>query len=153
MISPSSDWIELLRGLNAASARYLIIGAHALGNYGAPRATGDLDIWIDRTPQNARIVYQVLADFGAPLGELTVEDLQGDDLVFAIGIPPLRIDILTDASGITFEDAWKARADGFLGDAPTHYIGRAQLIVNKRATGRMKDLADVEALESGESPG
>ncbi|HEX5275770.1 MAG TPA: hypothetical protein VFW34_10890 [Candidatus Rubrimentiphilum sp.] len=95
----------------------------------------------------------MLADFGAPLGELTVEDLQGDDLVFAIGIPPLRIDILTDASGITFEDAWKARADGFLGDVPTHYIGRAQLIVNKRATGRMKDLADVEALESGESPG
>jgi hypothetical protein len=150
LISPSSDWIELLRGLNAASARYLIIGAHALGNYGAPRATGDLDIWIDRTPENARIVYQVLTDFGAPLGELSVDDLQGDDLVFAIGVPPLRIDILTDASGVTFDDAWKARAEGFLGDVPTHYIGRAEFIVNKHATGRMKDLADIEALEAGE---
>lgn len=152
MTSGSSDWIELLRGLNAASAKYLIVGAHALGNYGAARATGDLDIWIDRTAENARIVYQVLADFGAPLGDLSVGDLQSDDLVFAIGKPPLRVDILTDASGVTFAEAWKSRAEGFLGDEPVHYIGRADLIANKRATGRTKDLADIEALESGNSP-
>jgi hypothetical protein len=149
LTSLSFDWIELLRGLNAASARYLIIGAHALGNYGAPRATGDLDIWIDRTAENAQIVYGVLAGFGAPLEALSVDDLQSEDLVFAIGAPPLRIGILTDASGIIFADAWKSRVEGFLGGIPVHYIGRDALIKNKRATGRTKDLADVEALEGG----
>jgi len=91
----------------------------------------------------------VLADFGAPLGEISVAELQSDDLVFAIGVPPLRIDILTDISGVTFAEAWETRVQGFFGDVPTNYIGRAELIVNKRATGRMKDLADIEALEAG----
>jgi len=150
---PSSDWIELLRGLNAASAKYLIVGAHALGNYGAPRATGDLDIWIDRSAENTEIVYRVLAEFGAPLGEVSAGDLQSDDLVLAIGVPPLRVDILTEASGITFADAWRSRVEGFLGHVPVHYIGRAELVANKRASGRTKDLADIEALESGESSG
>lgn len=153
MTSPSSDWIELLLGLNAASARYLIVGAHALGTYGAPRATGDLDIWIDRTPENARLVHQVLAEFGAPLDELSAEDLQSDDLVFAIGAPPLRVDILTDVSGVVFEDAWSSRVEGFLGSTPVHYIGREELIINKRASGRPKDIADVAALETSEPPG
>jgi len=149
LTSLSFDWIELLRGLNAASAKYLIVGAHALGNYGAPRATGDLDIWIDRTAENAEIVYHVLANFGAPIDQLSVSDLQRNDLVFAMGVPPLRVDILTDASGVTFSDAWKSRVEGFLGDIPVHYIGRDALIQNKRATGRTKDLADIEALEGG----
>jgi hypothetical protein len=146
LTSLSSDWIELLRGLNAASAKYLIVGAHALGNYGAPRATGDLDIWIDRAPENAAIVHRVLVEFGAPVGELSADELQSDDLVFVFGVPPLRVDILTDASGITFADAWESRVEGILGGVPVHYIGREALIENKRATGRTKDLADIEAL-------
>ncbi|HEV2260762.1 MAG TPA: hypothetical protein VGR69_00505 [Candidatus Rubrimentiphilum sp.] len=152
MTSLSSDWIELLRGLNAASAKYLVVGAHALGTYTTPRSTGDLDIWIDRSRGNAEIVYRVLAEFGAPLENVSIDDLQSDDLIFSFGSPPLRIDILTDISGVHFDEAWKARTPGFLGDEPVNYISRELLIVNKRAAGRMKDLADIESLESSIEP-
>lgn len=146
--SPSSDWIELLRGLNAAGARYLIVGAHALGLYATPRATGDLDIWIERSQENAGRVYRALADFGAPLGDLTVQELQGDDCIFMFGRPPVRVDILTDISGVSFEEAWPNRAQGALAGVPVSFIGREDLIKNKRASGRTKDLADVEAIEA-----
>jgi hypothetical protein len=151
LISPSSDWIELLRGLNDASVKYLVVGAHALGVYGAPRATGDLDIWIERSAENAARVYRALAEFGAPLGDLSVRDLQSDDLILAIGTQPLRIDIITDIDAVIFEEAWQRRIEDNLFGVPVPFIGRDDFIRNKRATGRPKDLADVVALESGES--
>jgi hypothetical protein len=143
----NSDWTALLLGLNAAEVRYLIVGAHAVGIYANPRATGDLDIWIERTRDNARRTHDALVAFGAPIGELKAEELEDDDLIFMFGVPPLRIDILTDISGVSFEDAWSQRVDGRLGEVPVAFIGRYHLIANKRATGRTKDLADVEALE------
>jgi hypothetical protein len=145
--SPISHWTELLRGLNARDVRYLIVGAHALGRYAIPRATGDLDIWIERSRQNAERTYRTLIEFGAPLNDLSVDDLQRDDLIFAFGRPPLRVDVLTDIDGVVFEEAWKDRAEGMLGGVSVSFIGRAHLIANKRAAGRAKDLADVEALE------
>jgi hypothetical protein len=145
--SPSHDWVELIRGLNAADAKYLIVGAHAVGLYGTPRATGDLDIWIERSEANAKLVYRVLVDFGAPLTGLTEADLQSDDCVFMFGRPPVRIDILTDISGVSFEDAWPNREYVVFLEIPAAFIGRDDLIKNKRASGRTKDLADLEVLE------
>jgi hypothetical protein len=152
LISPSSDWIELLRGLNGASVNYLVVGAHALGAHGAPRATGDLDIWIERSEKNAVRVYRALAEFGAPLGDLSASDLQSDDLILAIGAHPLRIDIITEIDGVIFEEAWQRRIEGSLMGVPVAFIGRDDFIRNKRASGRPKDIADVAALESGEPP-
>ena len=146
--SPSFDWIELLRGLNAAGVKYLIVGAHALGLYATPRATGDLDIWIERSPENAKRTYRALASFGAPLGDLTEGELQGEDCIFMFGRPPLRVDILTDISGISFEEAWPNRVEGALGEVPVCFIGRDDFARNKRASGRTKDLADLEALDA-----
>jgi len=145
--SPSFDWIELLRGLNAAGAKYLIVGAHALGLYATPRATGDLDVWIERTEENAKRVFKALADFGAPLDDLTEKDLQDDDCIFMFGRPPLRVDILTDISGVSFEAAWPNRVGAVLAGVPVAFIGRDEFIKNKRASGRTKDLADLEALD------
>lgn len=143
----NSDWIELLRGLNAAEVKYLIVGAHAVGLYAKPRATGDLDIWIERSPANAERTYRALAAFGAPVGELTVAELQRNDLIFMFGVMPLRVDVLTDISGVAFDEAWKGRTEGTLGGVPVNFIGREELVRNKRASGRTKDLADVEAIE------
>jgi hypothetical protein len=145
--SLSSHWTELLRGLNARDVKYLIVGAHALGRYAIPRATGDLDIWIERSPENAERTYRTLVEFGAPVNDLSVADLQRDDLIFTFGRPPLRVDVLTDIDGVTFDEAWKDRSEGTLGGVGVAFIGRAHLIANKRAAGRTKDLADVEELE------
>jgi hypothetical protein len=92
-----------------------------------------------------------LADFGAPLGDLTVHDLQSDNIVFMFGIPPMRVDILTEIDGVSFAEAWETRVDGELGGVPVAFISREKFLQNKRASGRPKDLADVASLEkSGE---
>lgn len=147
--SPSSDWTELLHGLNVAGVKFLIVGAHAVGQYAAPRATGDLDVFVEPSLENAQKVLRALTAFGAPLGDLTLADLQSDDLIFMFGAPPLRVDVLTDISGISFSEAWASRIESTFGGVPVAYIGRDALIANKRASGRAKDLADVEAIEGG----
>jgi len=88
-----------------------------------------------------------LAAFGAPLHDLRIEELTSDDLIFQIGVEPVRIDILTDVSGVRFADAWPNRVGGLLGGVPAEFLGRGDLIVNKRASGRPKDLADLDRLE------
>ena len=94
------DYVEMLAALSAAGAEYLVVGAHALAAHGAPRATGDLDLWVRPTPENARRVWQALEAFGAPLHELTLGDLSRPDVVFQIGLVPQRIDILTSITGV-----------------------------------------------------
>ena len=143
----SSDFVDLLRALNDAGAKYLIVGAHALAYHGRPRATADFDIWVEASPQNAPRVYRALAKFGAPLGNLKAEELLSDDLIFQIGIPPLRIDVITGIDGVTFAEAWPRRVKDSLDGLKIAIIGRADLIKNKKSTGRLKDLADVESLE------
>ena len=140
------DFVDLLQAFVAADVRFLIVGAYALAHYGRPRATGDLDIWVDATPDNAPRVYAALTAFGAPLQEVSEADFARPSIVFQIGVPPGRIDILTERSGITFSEAWPEREGGKFGGAEVHYIGRAAFVRNKQATGRAKDLGDLEGL-------
>jgi hypothetical protein len=140
------DFVEMLSALSAAGARFLVVGAHALAAHGTPRATGDLDLWIDATPENAARVLRALTAFGAALFDLTVEDLSKPDTVFQIGLPPSRIDILSSISGVEFSDAWPRRLEVTIAGLPVGVIGRSDFIANKRATGRRKDLMDIDLL-------
>ena len=138
------DFVDLLRAFIAADVRFLVVGAYALAVHGRPRATGDLDIWVEATPENASRVMRALAAFGAPLRELSEEDFAGPGVTYQIGVPPGRIDILTELTGLTFAEAWPDRVSRAFGDLEVNFIGRDAFIRNKRATGRTKDLADVE---------
>ena len=140
------DFVDLLRALSAVDVRFLIVGAYALALHGKPRATGDLDVWIDPTPDNAPRVMRALASFGAPLTDVSVDDFSRPGVTYQIGVAPGRIDILTELTGITFDEAWPDRMRRSFGDVDVDFIGRAAFIRNKRATGRAKDLADVEGL-------
>lgn len=144
----TEDFRDILAELVEAEARFLVVGAHALSVHGVPRATVDLDIWIHRTPANARRVWRALAEFGAPLDDLDItdEDLTRPDLVVQIGLPPFRLDILTSVTGISFSEAWPDRVERSFEGVVVPFIGRAALIRNKRASGRHKDLADLESL-------
>jgi hypothetical protein len=141
------DFAEMLSALSAAGAEYLIVGAHAVAAHGRPRATGDLDLWVRPTPANAERVWSALQHFGAPLFDLTREDLSRPGVVFQIGVPPCRIDILTDITGVTFDEAWPERLIADVEGRPLPFIGRAALLANKRAAGRPKDLGDLASLE------
>jgi hypothetical protein len=140
------DFTDLLSALSEAEVRFLIVGAYAVTFHSQPRSTGDLDLWIDPAPENAKRVWLALQRFGAPLKGLAVEDLSTPDVVYQIGMPPRRIDLLTSLTGLTFEQAWAARAPGRFGDLECAYIGLADLRTNKRAVGRPRDLADLESL-------
>jgi hypothetical protein len=143
----NQDFLDLLRALSARDVRFLIVGAYALAVHGRPRATGDLDVWIEATPDNATRLMAALADFGAPLDQVTARDFSAPGIVFQMGLPPYRIDILTELSGLTFEEAWPTRMRAAFGpDLEVDYIGRDAFIRNKRATGRAKDLGDIEGL-------
>jgi hypothetical protein len=144
----NEDFLELLSSLLAAEARFLVIGAYAVGIHGSPRATKDLDVWIDATADNAERVLDALREFGAPLGDLTVSDLDHVGTGFKMGIPPRRIDVLTQIEGITFAEAWPNRIDAEFADGVRcPVIGLADILTNKRAAARPQDLADVAALE------
>jgi hypothetical protein len=138
----------MLSALSAAGAEYLVVGAHALAAHGLPRATGDLDVWVHSTPENARRVWRALEEFGAPLHDLTPEDLSRPEVVFQIGVPPRRIDLLTSITGVTFDEAWDHRVTVEIEGASIPVLGRDELVRNKRAVGRTRDLADVEELEA-----
>jgi len=141
------DFVEMLSELSASGAEFLVVGAHALAAHGYPRATGDLDIWVRADVSNALRVLEALRRFGAPLFDLTLEDLTKPGTVFQIGTAPARIDILTGVSGISFEEAWPRRTTIKVGPLSVGLIGREDLIRNKRATGRPQDLLDAERLE------
>lgn len=143
----NADFLDLLTALNAAEARFLVVGGYAVGIHGRPRATKDLDIWIEASADNARRVLQALRDFGAPLGDLTENDLATLGTGFKMGEPPSRVDILTQIEGLRFEDAWPRRIETLFGAVQCGVIGRADLLANTRAAGRPQDLADVAALE------
>lgn len=146
----SPDFEELLRAFSDGGVEHLVVGAHALAAHGHVRATKDLDVWIRPTPENAARAYRALAAFGAPLAELEEADLAVPGTVFQIGVAPLRIDVLTEIDGLTFEEAWAGRVPARLGAVATAVLSREHLIRNKRASGRLQDLADVERLERGD---
>jgi hypothetical protein len=140
------DFAEMLSALSAAGAEFLIVGAHAVAAHGYPRATGDLDVWVRPTPENAERVWSALAQFRAPLFDLSKEDLSRPGVVFQIGVPPCRIDILTEITGVTFDEAWPGRLTAAVEGRSLPFIGRRELLANKRAAARPKDLGDIAFL-------
>jgi hypothetical protein len=140
------DFKELLELFNAHKVQYLIVGGYALAYHGAPRYTGDIDVFIKPDRENARQILKALDEFGFGSVGLREEDLNNPDKIVQLGYPPVRIDIITSISGLSWDEAFEKHEKGKYGDVPVSYIGRDQYILNKRASGRKKDLADLEAL-------
>ncbi|MBW2370545.1 MAG: nucleotidyltransferase [Deltaproteobacteria bacterium] len=144
----NEDYRDMLQALSDEKVRFLLVGAYALAAHGYPRATMDIDIWVMPSSQNADAVLRALRRFGAPLHNLTKEDLQKDGTIFQIGVAPRRIDIITTASGLEFKETYERSLPVNIEGLEVHIPSVEDLIRNKKATGRTKDLADVEALES-----
>jgi len=142
------DFAEMLNALAAEGVEYLVVGAYAVAGHGIPRATGDIDLWVRPTPDNAVRVWRALARFGAPRSRVTEATFTEADVVYQIGLPPNRIDILTTIDGVAFDEAWRDRVECVIAGIAVRMISRAHLIANKRATGRPQDLADVARLEA-----
>lgn len=143
----NQDFRDLLAAFNDQHVEFIVVGAHAMAAHGHVRATKDMDVWIRPTVENATRAICALKAFGAPLLGLTEEDLSTPGVVFQIGVPPLRIDVLTAVDGLTFDEAWPNRMKATFADQPAAVLSRNDLIRNKRASARKQDLADVDVLE------
>lgn len=143
------DLTELLATFAARDVRYLVVGGYAVTFHSKPRFTKDLDVWVDPTPANAVKVEQALAEFGAPLTAhgVTAKDFERPGVVYQMGLPPNRVDVLTAVDGLSFGPCWDRRVVSSLGNTPVAYLSKADLIVNKRTVGRPQDLEDARALE------
>lgn len=144
----SQDFRDLFAAFNAAGVRYLVVGAHAYSHHHKPRFTKDLDVWVEPTPENARRVAAALVAFGAPCSFCVPEYFDKPGGTLQIGIEPIRIDLLTEITGVRFEDAWVNKVPGRFMEAPLFFLGLEDLIKNKSATGRPRDLLDAEDLRS-----
>jgi hypothetical protein len=140
------DFRDLLALFNKHEVDFIIVGAYALGYHGAPRYTGDLDVLVRPDPVNARRIMQALSEFGFGSVGLTETDFKEEGKAVQLGVPPVRIDPVTSITGVSWEQARSGRMKGLFGDLEVHYIGREEFILNKRALGRKKDFADLEAL-------
>jgi hypothetical protein len=141
------DWSEFIGLLNHHRVRFLIVGAHALAANGRPRATQDIDVWVDPTAVNAKRLSNALREFGfAALADEGARFAEPDRMA-TLGNPPLRIDIMTSITGVPFSRAWKGRVRATLNNHEVGFLGRKELIENKRACGRAKDRADIALLE------
>ncbi|MEO8549905.1 MAG: hypothetical protein ABI678_08020 [Kofleriaceae bacterium] len=145
-IELSRDWTEFLSALISHRVRFVIVGGHAVAGHGEPRLTEDLDVFVERSPANARRIRETLVSFGFGDVAPTLAELARPHKVFMLGRKPWRIDILTSIDGVSFEQAWKTRVKAEFAVAPLYVIGRSMLVKNKRAAGREKDLADVAML-------
>ena len=143
------DFSDFISALNQNAVEYVIVGAYDLAFLGYPRYTGDIDIWINPSTVNAKALIKAIGDFGMKSLSLTEEDILSGNII-QLGYPPVRIDMLTILDGLTADEIWDNRQQGAFGKLPVFYLGRTAFIKNKRATGRLKDLADLEAL--GEIP-
>lgn len=145
------DLREILFALNAHEVEYLVVGRYASSVYTEPRATQALDVFVRSNAQNSPKVFRALAEYGAPLSGMTPDDFNNrPTMVFQIGTPPLRVDILQRISGVDFDEAWAARVEGSLDGIPTHVISKEHLIRNKLAVGRKQDLLDVENIREAD---
>lgn len=143
----NEDYKDMLHVLSDENVKFILIGAYAMAAHGYPRATMDIDIWIMPSPENADAVFKALQRFGAPLQNLTKEDLQTDGTIFQIGVAPRRVDIITGVSGLRFEETYQKSLLINIEGIDVRIPAIDDLICNKQATGRAKDMADVEALE------
>ena len=144
----NEDYRDMLHVLSEEKVRFILVGAYALAAHGYPRATMHIDIWVMPSPENADAVLRALSRFGAPLNNLTKEDLLKDGTIFQIGVAPRRIDIITTVTGLQFENTYQNSISVNIEGIEVRIPSIDDLILNKRATGRTKDLADAEALES-----
>jgi predicted nucleotidyltransferase len=140
------DFKDLLELFNSHKVEYIIVGGYALAFHGAPRYTGDIDIFVNTDAKNAACIMLALEEFGFGSVGLSTTDFTKSGQIIQLGVPPVRIDIITSIAGVSWDETFSNRVRGKYGDVRVHYIGREQLIVNKRAVGRKKDLADLEAL-------
>jgi hypothetical protein len=146
----SKDFQDILRAFKAHKVKYLVVGGFAFGVHLEPRTTKDIDLWIRADPENAKAVFDALAEFGAPIAGMTPQDFM-DGTVFQMGQTPNRIDILQQISGLDFDTAWEHRLEGFIDEhTPALVISRDDLIRNKLASGREHDLLDVKRLRAVE---
>jgi len=146
----NSDYRDILLILSEKKAKFLLVGAYAMAAHGYPRSTMDIDLWVMPSPENSLLVLQALKDFGSPVGDLSAEDLQKEGIIFQIGVAPRRIDILTSVDGLKFEDALARSEIIEIEGIPINVLSIPDLIINKRAAGRTKDLADAESLEESQ---
>jgi len=140
------DFKELLELLNIHNVEYIIVGGYALAFHGAPRYTGDIDLFIKPDKENAQRIMKALDEFGFGSVGIELSDFTYENKVVQLGVPPVRIDIVTSISGVVWENAFSSRVKGQYGDVPVYYIGLDQFIKNKKSIGRIKDMADLEAL-------
>lgn len=149
----TQDGHDLLMELDASGVRFVVVGAHALAVHGVSRATVDLDVLVEPETGNTERVIHALCQFGAPLAAhgITRADFERPDTIYQMGLPPNRIDVITSISGVSFERAWVGRVTSIVDGLVVPFLGRTEMLVNKRAAGRAKDLADVEALEAMDS--
>ncbi len=140
------DFKELLKLFNKHKVEYVIVGAYALAFYGCPRYTGDLDILVKSDPSNAKNILKAIKEFGFGSLKLTIKDFSSEKKVIQLGMPPIRIDILTSLTGVTWKQISPNHVKGKYGNTAVYFIGKDELIANKKALGRYKDLADIEAI-------
>ncbi len=143
----SPDFKEILSIFNAHEVRYLVVGAFAVMKYSEPRYTKDLDVWVEASDANARRVYAALAEFGAPLSEVSVADFASEGF-FQMGQPPVRIDIMMSVDGVVFADAWPNRQSGDFDGIPAVFIGRDDLLIAKAAAARPQDIIDIQSMST-----
>jgi len=140
------DFKELLELLNSHKVEYLIVGGYALAFYGAPRFTGDIDLLVKADSENAGRILGALEEFGFGSLKLSEADFTSPNNVIQLGVPPVRVDIMTSLTAVDWEKAQANKVQANYGGTPTYFISKADFIANKRALGRKKDLADLEAL-------
>jgi hypothetical protein len=148
------DFKELLSVFNAHNVKYLVVGGYAVSFYAQPRATKDLDLFIKADPANAKATDAALASFGAPISSIRVEDLSDPQKFIRFGREPVAVDILPGIDGVAFDEAWERRVEGVIDAASgltIYFISKADLIASKLATGRTRDLADVEEIREAEA--
>lgn len=142
----NEDFREMLSALSAEAVEFMLVGAYALAAHGLPRATGDMDLWLRCSAENAERDWRALARFGAPMEGASAADLAKPGVVVQVGAAPCRIDLLTSVDGVDFDDAWPRRKSVRVGELEVPVISKADLIRNKQACARPQDIADIDAL-------
>jgi hypothetical protein len=146
LVETQPDFKELLALFNSHAVEHIVVGSYALAFHGAPRYTGDIDLFVRPIRENAEKIIQALAAFGFVSSDLSGEDFVAGDRVVQIGVPPVRVDLLTSITGVSWEEADAGKMPGSYGDVPVFFLGRNEYVKNKKSIGRKKDLADLEAI-------
>lgn len=150
MLNP--DFSDMLSCLRDEKVEFIVVGAYALAAHGFPRATGDIDIWVRNTPENARSIVRALAKFGAPLSNISEDDFTSPDMVVQLGVEPSRIDLMTSIDGVEFDEAWTRRTGVTIDNLEIYVLSEKDLINNKLATSRKQDELDVLSLRNKNTP-